>query len=203
MDAVFCKNGHSYDPAKHATCPFCGVQVDIGATRPHADGGTVELNAESPGQNAARQGETRAENAQPQRPGADGETVHIWKKRLGGIDPVVGWLVCIEGPDRGRDYRIHTERNYIGRAPTMDIAITGDSAISRDNHAVLSYNPKRHTFRLAPGESRGIVYLNDEEVDSTIELQPYDRIELGETKLLFVPFCGERFVWSAEEGEMR
>jgi pSer/pThr/pTyr-binding forkhead associated (FHA) protein len=115
----------------------------------------------------------------------------------------VGWLVCVEGPDRGRDYRIHTERNYIGRAPTMDIAITGDPAISRDNHAVLSYNPKRHTFRLAPGESRGIVYLNDEEVDSTIELQPYDRIELGETKLLFVPFCGERFVWSAEQGEKR
>jgi len=70
MDAVFCKNGHSYDPAKHATCPFCGVQVDIGATKPHADGGTVELNAESPGQNAARQGETRAEGAQPQRPPA-------------------------------------------------------------------------------------------------------------------------------------
>ncbi|MCG6861053.1 MAG: protein kinase [Chromatiaceae bacterium] len=94
---------------------------------------------------------------------------------------------------------IHTERNYIGRAPTMDIAVTGDPAISRDDHAVLSCNPKRHTFRLAPGDSRGIVYLNDEEVDSATELQPYDRIELGETKLLFVPFCGERFAWSADE----
>jgi hypothetical protein len=202
MDAVFCKNGHSYDPEKYSTCPYCGVQVEIDATRPHAGGGTGELNATSPGPSAARPGETRAENEQPQgRPGADGETVHIWKKRLGGIDPVVGWLVCIEGPDRGRDYRIHTERNFIGRAPTMDIAITGDPAISRDNHAVLSYNPRRHTFRLAPGDSRGIVYLNDEEVMGAIELQPYDRIELGETKLLFVPFCGERFVWSADQGD--
>jgi hypothetical protein len=79
------------------------------------------------------------------------KSCETWKERLGGIDPVVGWLVCIEGPDRGRDYRIHTERNFIGRAPTMDIAITGDPAISWDNQAVLSYNPRRHTFRLAPG----------------------------------------------------
>jgi hypothetical protein len=34
-----------------------------------------------------------------------------------------------------------------------------------------------------------------------IELQPYDRIELGETKVLFVPFCGERFVWSVDQGK--
>ena len=200
MDAVFCKNGHSYDPGKNSACPYCGVPVDLGATKPYAGGGTVELDALTPSPGPAGRGETRAENAQPpRRPGVDGETVHVWKKRLGGMDPVVGWLVCVEGPDRGRDYRIHTERNSIGRAPTMDIAITGDPSISRDNQAWLSYNPRRHSFLLGPGDSRGIVYLNDDEVGSATELQPYDCIELGETKLLFVPFCGERFVWTADE----
>jgi hypothetical protein len=80
----------------------------------------------------------------------------------------------------------------------MDVAITGDATVSRENHAVVSFNPKRQSFRLAPGDSRGLVYLNDEEVTLAVELNPYDRIELGETTLLFVPFCGESFSWPVE-----
>lgn len=194
MDAVFCKNGHSYDPEKYSTCPYCGVEVDIGVTTPFAGGSTLDLDA-----SAGAGGKTRAEGVPPKRPpSAGGETVAVWQKRL-GIDPVVGWLVCIAGPDRGRDYRIHAERNTIGRSPTMDIAITGDPAISRERHAVLSYNPRRHSFRLAPGDGRGMVYLNDEEVDTPTTLAPYDRIELGDTRLLFVPFCGEHFSWTSDQ----
>lgn len=33
------------------------------------------------------------------------------------FDPVVGWLVCIEGAAKGTDYRIHSQNNYIGAAP--------------------------------------------------------------------------------------
>lgn len=115
------------------------------------------------------------------------------------MDPVVGWLVCVEGKDRGRDYRIHTERNFIGRSAAMDIAIAGDEAISRENHAVVSYNPKNHGFRLAPGDSRGMVYLNDEEVLSATVLAAYDLIELDASKLMFIPFCGECFTWPVDE----
>lgn len=195
MDAVFCKNGHSYDPEKYSSCPYCGVQVELGSTKPYGGGATTG-SERSPMPSDV----TRAERTpKPKyRPGAEGETVHVWKKRMGGIDPVVGWLVCIEGPDRGRDFRIHTERNTIGRSATMDIAITGDEAISRENHAILSYNPRRHTFRIAPGDGRGLAYLNDEEVISPVELKPYDRIEIGESTLLFIPFCGEQFAWPVE-----
>ena len=31
----------------------------------------------------------------------------------GGVEPVVGWLVCIDGPSRGSDYRLHAGYNYI------------------------------------------------------------------------------------------
>lgn len=193
MSMVSCGNGHFYNNEEHSTCPFCGVGLDLRPTKP--------LGGETNPQAGKDSGHTRAAGAPPVAGlGRDpGETRHIWAKRMGGADPVVGWLVCVEGPEQGRDYRLHSERNFIGRAPTMDVAITGDASISRDNHAVISYNPKKHSYRLAPGNSRGLVYLNGEEILTPQEVAAYDRIELGETVLVFIPFCGERFTWQVEE----
>jgi hypothetical protein len=179
-----CGKGHFYNPDETSACPYCGIDVKIDQTRPIDQASIDEL------------GRTRPDGEARQRPApVEGVTVPVWNRRLGNIDPVVGWLVCIEGPDCGRDYRIHTEQNFIGRAPTMDIAITGDPGIGRDRHAMVSYNPKRHSFRVSGGESRGLVYVNEEEVLGAVELHPYDVIELGVTKLLFIPLCGERFTW--------
>ncbi|WP_295440593.1 FHA domain-containing protein [uncultured Thiodictyon sp.] len=188
-----CGNGHFYDPDETSACPYCGIAVEISAARPH------DTNR-SAGDAGAMGNLDRTRTDAPlheHRTPVEGATAAVWNQRPSVIDPVVGWLVCISGPDRGRDYRIHTERNFIGRGPAMDIAIAGDRGISHETHAVLSYNPRRHTFRIAAGESRGLVYVNDEEVAGFVELKPYDQIELGATTLLFVPFCGERFLWSA------
>ncbi len=181
MDALTrCENGHYYDSQKHSSCPFCGVQnldIDIKKTM-----------AMRPNNNSGPSKET----------GSGGKTVGVFRKKL-GIDPVVGWLVAVEGPEKGNDYRITSERNFIGRSEKMDISIPGDETISRENHAIVSYNPKNNSFRFFPGESRGLVYLNDEEVITPVELNPYDQIEIGETKLKFVPFCGEQFRWKDKE----
>lgn len=184
-----CNKGHYFDSDKHTTCPSCGVPYL------HID------PAVGSGKAAATQGEgfdapTRARNQAPaasleRDPGA---TVGVACKKT-GIDPVVGWLVCVEGVERGRDYRICSERNFIGRDAKMDICIGGDDSISRENHAIISFNPKKCSFLLTPGESRGIVYLNDDEVAVPMELQAYDTIELGQTKLMFLPWCGEKFKW--------
>ena len=191
-----CGRGHFYDAEVHSTCPYCGVQIDIGETIgiPPPD---LSRPRQPPGL-PQDDGRTRAagNRATPRRD--PDVTIGIYKKRL-GIDPVVGWLVCIEGPDRGRDYRIHAERNFLGRAETMDIAIASDTSISRENHAVISYNPKKHSFTIAPGEGRGITYLNDDELLAAQPLSPYDTIEVGASKLLFVPFCGEQFTWPTAE----
>ncbi len=128
---------------------------------------------------------------------SENRTIGIYRKKM-GIEPVVGWLVCIEGADRGRDFRIISERNFIGRSEKSDIAISGDETISREGHAIISFNPKKNSYRLYPGESRGIVYLNDDEIVGATELKAYDVIELGQTKLMFIPFCGESFQWMQE-----
>jgi hypothetical protein len=118
--------------------------------------------------------------------------VGVVRKQL-GIDPVVGWLVCIEGAQRGRDYRLHSERNLIGRAAEMDVCITGDEAISRTAHAAIVFEPRQRTFRLSTGEGRGLVYLNGEVVEGMTKLEANAVIELGQTKLMFIPFP---FAWT-------
>lgn len=44
----------------------------------------------------------------------DAKTQGELKRKL-GIDPVVGWLVCIEGAEKGKDYRLLGRINTIGR----------------------------------------------------------------------------------------
>lgn len=118
---------------------------------------------------------------------------------LNTVDPVCGWIVCIDGARRGKDYKIKIGKNFVGRADDMDIQILGDNKISRRNHTVLVYDPKKKETVLLPGDSNGIVYLNEEAVYTPQMLNPYDVIELGESKFLFISFCGEHFTWEDEK----
>ena len=101
--------------------------------------------------------------------------------------PVVGWLVCIEGSAKGRDYKIHSQYNYIGRAQHMDICISGDPCISAERAAVIAYDPKKKIFSFAPGNSLNLVYLNDDMLMNPVILKSHDVLTIGDTKLLFVP----------------
>lgn len=184
-----CNNGHFYDSNKYQQCPYCGISnLDASKTMPiiqqRNDASPVDPTVASLGTTVGMN-ETRADSD---------KTIGIMQKHK-GIDPVVGWVVCIDGPSKGKDYRIKSERNFIGRDQKMDIALVEDNSVSRENHAIISYNPKNGAFRILPGESHGLVYLNEEEVFSPMEIKLNDVIEIGETKLMFVPFCGGGFSW--------
>lgn len=180
-----CENGHYYDSAKHTSCPYCGVQnlgLDIQKTMAKRSG---ESNYEV--------GVTRPIMAAQEEPEKDKSMGQLQGKSK--KEPVTGWLVSISGPEKGCDYRLTMERNFIGRSENMDVCISEDDYISRDNHAAVSYSPKKNTYHLYPGDSKGLVYLNDKEVLTPEQLKPFDTIELGMTKLMFVPLCGDEFIW--------
>jgi len=114
---------------------------------------------------------------------------------IAGFTPVVGWLVCTDGPARGTDYRIRAGYNYMGRAEHMDICITGDMQIGRERHAMIAYDQEEKIFFFGPADGKSIVRLNGKMVMIPSELHPYDVITIGSTKLIFIPLCGERFSW--------
>ncbi len=109
--------------------------------------------------------------------------------------PVCGWIVCVAGPRKGKDYRVMSGKNFVGRADDMDIQILGDNKISRRNHCAIVYDEKQNKTVILPGDSNGIVYLNGEAVYTPTQLQQYDVIEMGDSQFLFMPFCGEHFKW--------
>ncbi|KJU87200.1 signal peptide protein [Candidatus Magnetobacterium bavaricum] len=195
MSMKRCESGHYFDNDKYSSCPVCGVEdIDIGATIPKgglskSKGNNVDLDIDFD----LGIGQTKHINKPGHGPD-EGATIGVVRKDK-GIDPVVGWLVCIDGSERGRDYRIRSEKNFIGRGDNMQICIKGDDTISRENHSIISYNPKTNSFKILPGTGKGLVYLNDDEVDAPRELKPFDEIEIGKTKLKFFPCCGENFKW--------
>lgn len=114
-------------------------------------------------------------------------------------EPVVGWLVCISGENAGEDFALKSGRNFIGRSASMDIVLAGDKSVSREKHAILLYEPRKREFLAQPGDSRELFYVNDEVVLNTEKLNAYDKLLIGNTELLFVPFCGEKFAWEDVE----
>ena len=190
MEMKKCQNGHFYDASINATCPYCDGNA----------GGAMSLD----GMEMAETGKTLPVGGvgslygSGEIGGDDGRTVAVIKQSM-GIDPVVGWLVCVSGKEKGRDYRIHSDNNFIGRSERMDICIRGDETISRENHAIISYDSQDKIFYFSPGDGRSIVRYNGKAIFQTVELKNHDRILIGKTELIFVPLCDAAFNWMENE----
>lgn len=175
MSLIRCQEGHLFSARRYGNiCPYCSKVVNLSDNKKREDDPEGNYSENMP-----------------------------YIGDLEVMDPVTGWLVCIEGPSKGRDYRIMTEKNFLGRSDGMDIQILGDNNIAKRNHAVFVYDPKKRHTLVLPGDSQGLVYVNGEAVYVPQELAPYDTIELGKSKFIFIPLCGENFEWQElnEAGE--
>lgn len=174
-----CGNGHIYDAGQHAQCPYCnggGTRIEFGGSEIGATVAPVSY------QSSAKSEEDL------------GKTVGVFQKSM-KMEPVVGWFVCIEGPDKGKDFRILAKNNSIGRSEKMDICIKNDNTISRENHAKVAYDEKHNAFHLIPGDSANNIYIGEDPVYVPTKLEAEAIVEMGESKLMFVPFCNEKFSW--------
>ncbi len=212
MEMRKCVNGHYYDVSVNPECPYCksgtntGKTVALGAVQ----GAGMNMSVDADGDSKTLPMGYSAQQASgapvfSQSAGVndddDGRTIAVVHQDM-GIDPVVGWLVCVKGKEKGRDYRIHSDNNYIGRSEKMDICVHGDETISRENHAVVSYDSIDKIYYFSPGEGRNIVRHNGKAIFQTVELNMYDRVVVGKTELVFMLLCGSDFEWSSEDADI-
>ena len=205
MNLVKCANGHFYDESRFEKCPHClsaGGNEKMTVPLAHGSGNdavTVPQSVSLKDAVRSATGDTPTPAAAPASQD-DQLTVSFYKKTI-GTEPVVGWLVCVEGEHFGEDFRLKSGRNFIGRSASMDVVISKDSGVSRERHAVVVYEPKAHVFLVMPGESKELCYLNEEVVLTPKEINIHDNLTVGDTKLMFIPCCGKVFNWEMAKKE--
>lgn len=203
-----CKNGHWFDPNVTKECPHCkrnGEKLSLQVDAVEEDDKTVSIAdidlslGEQLGEiigNAVMETPDYGKSAGNEED--DDKTISFGFFEMTGVQPVTGWLVCQNGGERGKDYRLHSGRNFLGRGNSMDVCLIDDKSISRNKHCSVSYDPKGNAFYLA-AEGGNIVYLNGVLIDEAKKLETNDEIMVGDTKLIFVEYCKEGRTWDKEE----
>ncbi len=92
----------------------------------------------------------------------------------------VGWVVALNGPLKGQDFRLVTGKNVMGTAADCDIVLTDQYMSAR--HAVLRH--EEGVFVLVDLDSTNGSFVNGNR-SSKEELIDNDRIRLGRSELKF------------------
>lgn len=97
---------------------------------------------------------------------------------------VVAKLTIAEGPGAGKAVNIFSGTNQIGRGDDMRVQLNfGDDTISRQQHAVITYDAKSLEVRIYDGGKSGGLWVNGSRVTSDQAVKFGDLIKLGETTL--------------------
>ena len=110
------------------------------------------------------------------------------------LGPVVGWLAVISGPGCGQVLGLHYGVNDIGRGAKARVRLDfGDPFIALDNQAAIIYTARSRRFYLQSIASE--TWLNERPTQDSVELAGGEVLQLGQTRLRFVPLCGTDFDW--------
>lgn len=166
-----------------------------------ADGGAEERGERPAPARVGEEERTRLVGGRPRREDEERRQERAVADR-GMDDPVVGWLVVVEGPGKGRAVPLGYGSNSIGRGATDRIKLDfGDEQISRSGHAVVTYDPRGRQYYVQHGGGTNLTYLGDQPVLAPTALPALSHISIGHTVLRFVPLCGAEFDWQDTEGD--
>lgn len=199
-----CNNGHWYDSSVSKTCPHCkqeSEKLSIRLDDVEEDDRTIsiaEVDLSLGEELGAIIGNSIRNISSSPMENEDGDkTISFGFFDISATQPATGWLVCMNGGEKGKDYHLHSGKNFIGRSTSMDVMLVDDKKIARDKHCSVTYDPKGNAF-YASAEGGNVIYVNDNLVELSAKLQEGDLITLGETQLMFIPFCKEGRTWERE-----
>lgn len=185
MQIVVCKQGHYYDSSKFKECPTCNRGAPQQTVSPPT-GGTENQSARMV-QPQFTEWTKATQASDPNR------TQQEYKERSVN-SYITGWLVCVEGAECGRDYRLRAGFNRVGRSHKMDVCIFEDDGISRDTHCSIVYDNRKNCFALVPGVG-SMTWKGDELIEKPVELLSGERFRIGDTVLEFIAFCRDNVKW--------
>lgn len=192
MAIIRCSKGHFYDNEKFSQCPHCGIFAaeDNDVTVAYADPKCGSPADDDMDKTVAISPYPEKEQI-PQKAEKDDEKTLSAYEQEKGEDYLVGWLVCVRGADRGRDYRLHQGFNRLGRASHMDIQVT-DPTVPRTAVSVV-YDDRSNLFYAVQMESSA--YLNGTYLEGAVQLKTGDLITTGSEEFEFIAFCREGRIW--------
>lgn len=180
------------------------VSVEDKPIRPDDNGETqIEFGSffqQKPSENSLQQ--NTVQQQKPARPDDNGETqvgfgnfkidsfVQTYPASAGtrkNNGPVVGWLVAIKGPHIGQSFELFPKKNFIGRNDSLIVNLYNDKTVSRTAPLSVIFNRHNNKFMAMSGNSDQTAYINDDLLLQPIELKENDQIDIGNTRLLFVP----------------
>lgn len=204
-----CPLGHSYD-SNLVACPICGYSDNQGfsPTVPvrgawnnnvQGNAGLNPTNAITNPNFGGGQGFAGNGVTSPAASVSNEKTTFVETVQGTRVRPVVGWLVCAEGADVGKDFRLHCDHNYIGRALGQDVCLT-DTAVSREEHFSIAYDRFSNRYFASMGKGQSIVYINGYPLgNSMTTLRKGDQIKVGNTTLVFIPLEQQDLKWKWQQ----
>lgn len=98
----------------------------------------------------------------------------------------VATLKVVDGPGKGQERPVFRGTNQVGRSADNRIPLDfGDNTISRQQHAVISFDAASQEFRIFDGGKQNPVHVNGERLSGDRSLSDGDTIKIGLTTLRF------------------
>lgn len=111
------------------------------------------------------------------------------------VRPVVGWLVCVQGSDIGKDFRLHSDYNHVGHAEGQDVRLS-DKTVSGEHFTISHDRTQNQYFAEMNSKGRTMVYINGYSLGGRVALKRGDQIKVGDTLLVFVPLEQQCVKWN-------
>ncbi len=122
---------------------------------------------------------------------------NVRAKKARPAEPVAGWLVCTEGPERGCDYSLYKGFNRLGGGDSLDITVR-DPKLGEAAVLAVVYDDRNNEF-FAVQQAGGEALLNGAKLEKAAKLSTGDLLKAGESEFEFVAFCREGRTWSVND----
>jgi hypothetical protein len=201
-----CENGHFIDESWDL-CPYCPAdpsEAEIPIVRPARAVPPMQPPIVEASRPSSAVPPAPRQNAAPPSVAAAPPTIErtVAVPKL-GMPPeaqpkryVVGWLIGLNGVNRGESFPVRIGRNVLGRDRRSDIIVNDDQASS--HHADLVFRPEERRFILMDHNSTNGTYVNEMEIEPRKDLADKDVIRIGSQKFLFMPLIHDGFYWDDE-----